>query len=110
MIRCRHLLLGLRPSKAPEERRMDEEIEQCGADQAAEDHRRDGIEDLLARLTGSQHQRNKRNARRQRGHQHGCHPFPARTLHHLRREPLPLVPHEVQIVRDEQDAVAGCDP
>ena len=109
MFVCLNLLLGVLAAEAPEQRGMDEEVEQRRTDQSAEDHGGHGIEDFLARLAGGQHQRNQGDAGGERRHQHRGQPLLAGPLDHLRRELFAFVPHQVQVVGDQQNAVARGD-
>ena len=89
---------------------MDQELAEGRCDQAAEDHRGDGIEDLAARLLAAEHQGHQADARRQRRHQDGGEPLEAAPQDHRLRKDLAFLLHEVEVVRDQQDPVADGDP
>ncbi len=88
---------------------MHEKVEQWQADQPPDDNRGDRVQDLLAWLARGHHQGHQRNSRRQRRHQHRRQPLLPRALNHLGCKLLSLVLHKVQIVRNEQNAVARCN-
>ena len=89
---------------------MDEKLAEGGCDQAAEDHGGDRIEDLAARFLAAEHQGHKADARRERRHQDRGEPFEAAAENHGLRKALAFLLHEVEVVGDQQDAVADGDP
>ncbi len=55
-------------AKGEIERRQHEQVDQGRGEQAAEDHYRHGVLDLVPRNAASYHERDQREASRQRGH------------------------------------------
>ena len=85
---------------------MHEEVEQRGTDQASENDRRDGVKNLLPRFARCQHQRHQGDPGGESRHHHRCDAFPARPLNHLASKALALMLHQMQIVGDEENAIA----
>ena len=73
-----HDALGGLQSEEPEERGVDEEVEQRRTDDSSEDHGRDRVQDFLARFAGRQDQRNEADSGGEGGHQNGSEPFQSR--------------------------------
>ncbi len=91
------------------QRRSDEQVQQGGGDQAAEDHHRERVFDLMARPFAQHHQRNQGQAGGERGHQDRREALASCPHHQVLAERLTLLPLEVLGVVDQQDAVAGRD-
>ena len=88
---------------------MHKEVEQGGADQPAEDHCGDGIQNLLTGFPGGEHKRNQSDTGGQRGHKNGCEAFETCSHNHVLRPAFPFVLHQVQIVVEQQNSVSRCD-
>ena len=67
------------------------------------------MQDLLAGRICADHQRQKSKPSRKRRHQHRRQPLQASAHDHLAPERLALVQHQVDVVTDLEDAVAGAD-
>ena len=67
------------------------------------------MQNFFARLVCCENKRNERYAGRKGCHQDGNHPLQRAAFDHLARESLALVAHEVQVVREHHNAVAGGD-
>ena len=97
-------------AEEPEQGRVDEEVEQGGADHAAEDHGGDRVQDLFAGLMGRENERNQADARRQSRHQHRGQAFQTGPHDHLLGPAFPLVSHQMQVVIQQQNPIAGGVP
>ncbi len=89
---------------------MNQKLAEGRGDEAAENDRGDRIENLPARFLPAQDERDEPDPRGQSRHQHGGEPFQTAADHHAVGECFPpLLLHEVEVVRDEQDSVADRD-
>src|SRR4029079_17268514 len=86
------------------------EPEQRAGDQTSDDDHRDRMEDFLSGLVGRKHQRNEPDTRSECSHQDRYEAFLRATDHHRLAEFLALVLHEMEIVREQHDAIPRGHP
>ena len=91
------------------QRRSDEKVQQSRCDQAAEDHHRQRVLDLMTGTFAEHHQWNQGQCGGERGHQDRREALASCPDHQVLAERLTLLPFEVLGVVDQQDAVAGSD-
>ena len=85
-------------------------IEQRGADEPSNDDHRQRMEDFLASLACSQGEWQKADGGGQGGHQDGRQSFQASANDHLLTKRFSLALHQMDVMRDHEDSVAGDDP
>ena len=87
----------------------DGEAEYRGADEAADDDDGHGVQDFLAGLVGCEEEGDEGDACGEGRHDDGDEAFEGAAFEHLAGEAFALVAHEMEVVGDHHDVVAGCD-
>lgn len=87
----------------------DHEVEQGAADEAADDDDGDGMEDFFAGFIGSKQQWHEGDAGAEGRHEDGDKAFQRAAHDHGATESFAFMLHEMEVVRDHHDAVAGGD-
>ena len=94
-------------TESKEQRGRDQLVEQGGRQHPAEDDEGQRVENLLAGLARSEYQGQQADEARRCGHHHRGEAFQAASNNHRFAELFAFVLHEVDVVRDHDDAVAA---
>ena len=93
----------------PEDKGADGEVEEGAREEAEEDHDGDGVEDFATGLAGAEEERDEGESGGEGGHEHGDDSFLGAADDHLLVEAFALLAHQVEVVGNHHDSVAGGD-
>lgn len=93
----------------PEDKGADGEIEEGAREEAEENYDGDGVEDFAAGLAGAEEEWDEGESGGEGGHEHGDDALLRAADDHLLVEAFALLAHQVEVVGNHHDSVAGGD-